>query len=188
MTNTDEPVEVREETAEGWRLTTPGAEIRAVRIDQERWRITTRSLRGRFVPRSSCETTFPRALVEQLVATTGPEWICDAIARHEDPDYVEKAIRDQLFSYFSPASFDGKRLLDFGCGNGASTMIMGRLLPNTEVIGVELDDANIAEATMILAHRRLENVRFLRSASALSLPPDIGMFDFVMLSAVFEHL
>lgn len=176
------------DTAGGWQLTTPEAEIRATRIEEGRWRITTRSLRGLFVPRASCETTFPRELVEQLIRTTGPEWICDAIARHEDPTYVEKVIRGQLFSYFSADGFQGKRLLDFGCGNGASTMIIGRLLPHTEVIGVELDDIRIAEAKAILAHRGLQNVRFLRSASPVSLPADVGMFDFVMLSAVFEHL
>jgi 2-polyprenyl-3-methyl-5-hydroxy-6-metoxy-1,4-benzoquinol methylase len=174
--------------AESWVLPSPDAEVRGTRIGNDRWRVTTRSLRGRLVPRGSCETTFPRELIEQLVRTTGPEWICDAIARHEDPGYVRKVIQDQLTAYFAADDFRGKRLLDFGCGNGASTMIIARLLPDTEVIGVELDATNIAEANAILSHRGLKNVQFLQSPSPNSLPPGIGTFDFVMLSAVFEHL
>jgi hypothetical protein len=61
------------------------AEVHVVPIDSRRWRVTTRSLRGAMVPRASCETTFPPHLIEMLLTTTGGEWICDAIARHEDP-------------------------------------------------------------------------------------------------------
>lgn len=173
---------------ESYCLISAAAEVRATAVGSSRWLLTTRSLCGRTVPRSSCETTFPRALVEQLVRTTGPEWICDAIARHEDPGAVRKVIEDQLTSYFHPETFRGKRLMDFGCGNGASTNIIGRLLPDTEVIGVDLNPTRIAEANTILAYRNLPNVHFLQSPSPESLPDEIGSFDFVMLSAVFEHL
>jgi 2-polyprenyl-3-methyl-5-hydroxy-6-metoxy-1,4-benzoquinol methylase len=173
---------------ESWSVVAAHAEIRGTRIGESRWRITTRSTGGKDVPRASCDTSFPRALIEQLLRTTDPEWICDAIARFEDPAYVRKVLQDQIFSYFAPSSLDGKRVLDFGCGNGASTSILARLLPNTEVIGVELDPARIAEGTAILSHLRLPNVQLLQSPAADALPPGIGQFDFVMLSAVFEHL
>jgi 2-polyprenyl-3-methyl-5-hydroxy-6-metoxy-1,4-benzoquinol methylase len=171
-----------------WSITSPHAVVQVTPLEGSRWRLTTRPLRGRLVSRDSCETSFPRELIEQLAESTGPEWICDAIARHEDPEYVHKVIEDQLTAYFPLASFTGKRLLDFGCGNGASTMIIGKLLPDTEVIGVELDATRISEANAILAHRKLPNVRFLTSPSPESLPDGIGRFDFVMFSAVFEHL
>jgi 2-polyprenyl-3-methyl-5-hydroxy-6-metoxy-1,4-benzoquinol methylase len=80
------------------------------------------------------------------------------------------------------------QLLDFGCGNGASTMTIGRLLPRTEVVGVELSPEKIEMANRIRAFRSLDNVKFLCSPSGSELPPGLGHFDFVMLSAVYEHL
>jgi cyclopropane fatty-acyl-phospholipid synthase-like methyltransferase len=175
-------------STETWSVRDAAAEVSAVRISDSRWRITTRSLHGGQAPRASCETAFPRELIERLLLTTGSEWICDAIARHEDPAYVQQVLRRQLFAYFPPDAFVGKRLLDFGCGNGASTMFIAASLPRTEVIGVELDASRIAEANLILAHRGLKNAQFVQSPSGDSLPSDVAMFDFVMLSAVFEHL
>lgn len=176
------------QTEQGWSIFNADADIRLVPIGDGRWRVTTRSLRGRPVPRAACETTFPPDLIEFLARTTGPEWICDAIGRHEDPSYVQAVVERQVTAYFPLEAFKGKRFLDFGCGNGASTLTLARLLPDTEVIGVELDRTNIEEANAILRHRGLDNVRFLLSPSGDSLPEGIGQFDFVMLCAVYEHL
>ncbi len=173
---------------DGWRIVTPRAEVSATPVGAQRWRLSSRSLVGARVPRSSCETTFPRQLVEQLLQTTSPEWICDAIARHEDPAYIRAEMQSQLFAYFPASAYAGRRILDFGCGNGASTMAIAELLPDSEVVGVELDARRISEAHAILEHRGLKNVRFLCSPSGEQLPEGIGSFDFVMLSAVFEHL
>jgi len=179
---------VSHDARNAWRIVTPRAEISATAIDARRWRLSSRSLVGARVPRSSCETTFPRQLVEQLLETTSPEWICDAIARHEDPAYIRAEMQSQLFAYFPRSEYAGRRILDFGCGNGASTMAIAELLPEAEVIGVELDARRISEAHAILEHRGISNARFLCSPSGEQLPPGIGSFDFVMLSAVFEHL
>jgi SAM-dependent methyltransferase len=140
------------------------------------------------VPRATCDTTFPRELIELLLASTAPEWICDAIARHEDPAYIEDELRSQLLAYFPLGYYEGRRILDFGCGNGASTLAMAALLPHAEVVGVELSRDKLTEAGAILRHRNAGNARFLQSPSGDSLPADIGEFDVVMLSAVFEHL
>ena len=67
-------------------------------------------------------------------------------------------------------------------------MTIGRLLPRTEVVGVELSPEKIEMANRIRAFRSLDNVKFLCSPSGSELPPGIGHFDFVMLSAVYEHL
>jgi predicted O-methyltransferase YrrM len=70
---------------------------------------------------------------------------------------------------------------------GASTIFIAELLPETEVIGVELDSQRVELARMVLAARGLKNIGFEQSPGPESLPEDIGLFDFVMLSAVYEH-
>ena len=47
----------------------------------------------------------------------------------EDPRYVERAIRNDVLGYVEARAFAGKRVLDFGCGAGASTLVMSRMLP-----------------------------------------------------------
>jgi len=190
VVNTASPVGQAQQPADGrWRFATARAEVSVVPLRAGRWHVSTRSLVGDPVPRASCETSFPLELVQRLLRTTSPEWICDALARHEDPAYVRGEMQSQLLAYFPRDAYAGKRLLDFGCGNGASTMAIAELLPRTEVTGVELDRDRLDEAAAILEHRGgLDNVRFLRSPSGESLPDGIGTFDFVMLSAVFEHL
>jgi predicted O-methyltransferase YrrM len=184
------PVDVTPATdaSHNWRIVTPRAEISATAIGAHRWRISSRSLVGSGVPRGSCDTTFPRELVERLLNTTAPEWICDTIARHEDPAYIRTEMRTQLFAYFPPSAYAGRRLLDFGCGSGASTMAIAELLPDTDVVGVVLNKRRLSEADAILEHRALANARFMCSPSGEQLPAGIGSFAFVMLSAVFEHL
>ncbi|MBI3895007.1 MAG: class I SAM-dependent methyltransferase [Acidobacteria bacterium] len=143
---------------------------------------------NRFLPRRSCETTFPLELIQFLIEKMDGSWLCDSIARHEDPAYVTAIIRRQLFSYLPVSAYRGKRLLDFGCGTGASTFAIAQSLPETEVVGIELEGALIEVARRIADFRGLANAQFLQSSDAENLPPNVGMFDFVMLCAVYEHL
>jgi 2-polyprenyl-3-methyl-5-hydroxy-6-metoxy-1,4-benzoquinol methylase len=143
--------------------------------------------RNAFIPRASCETSLPLNVISSFLDASFNQ-LCDSLARHEDPEYVKKVLGAQLLGYLDAADFRGKRLLDFGCGQGASTLCIGAMFPETEVVGVELDAERIELARSVLAARSLSNVRFLVSPDANSLPPEIGTFDFVMLSAVYEHL
>jgi 2-polyprenyl-3-methyl-5-hydroxy-6-metoxy-1,4-benzoquinol methylase len=143
--------------------------------------------RSVFVPLASCETSLPPDVIAAFLDLSFA-WLCDSLARHDDPDYVQKVLQNQLLAYVEPSDFQGKRLLDFGCGSGASTLCMGTLLPDTEVVGIDLNPRNIALARRVLAVRQLSNVQFLVSSDPNSLAPGIGTFDFVVLSAVYEHL
>jgi len=140
-----------------------------------------------FIPRRSCETSLPPDVIAAFLEVSFT-WLCDSLARHEEPEYVQGVLAGQLLAYVAAADFRGKRLLDFGCGSGASTFFLGAAFPETEVVGVELSAVQLALANRVLAARPLANVRFLLSPDPVSLPPAIGIFDFVMLSAVYEHL
>jgi SAM-dependent methyltransferase len=145
-------------------------------------------LPGVYLPRSACETTYSIELITQLLSLSGFSWLCDHIARDEDGDGVQKAMEIGMFSFVRKEAFRGCRLLDFGCGSGASSAILGRMLPDTEVIGVELTAELLAFANALVRHHRLSNVRFFASPCGTALPEGLPAFDFINLSAVYEHL
>lgn len=132
-------------------------------------------------------TSYPLALVREVYAAKGL-YVCDEIMREEDPRYVEHAIRHEVLGYVEAAAFAGKRVLDFGCGSGASTLVMSRLLPRCELVGVELEERLLRLARLRAEGLGRTGMQFLLSPSGTSLPEGIGEFDYIVLSAVFEHL
>ena len=142
-----------------------------------------------YIHRSSCETAYPTGLIEQILNVKGPEYLCDEIARDEDGAYIESHLRATLFACLPVSAFASKRLLDFGCGSGASTMIMARALPeSTRIVGVELEGKFLGVARARADFYQKTNVSFQQSPSGDRLPEQLGMFDFIVLPAVFEHL
>jgi 2-polyprenyl-3-methyl-5-hydroxy-6-metoxy-1,4-benzoquinol methylase len=136
---------------------------------------------------STWTTAYPAELVYEIHAAKGA-YVCDEIMREEDPRYVEHAIRHEMLGYAEPAAFGGKRVLDFGCGAGASTLVMTRLLPPCEIVGIELNQRLLDLARLRAEHLGKPGLRFLLSPSGTSLPEGIGQFDYIVLSAVYEHL
>lgn len=143
---------------------------------------------GLFIPVSSCETSYPLELIQEILAATGFAYLCDEILRDESPAYVEGLIRQGLFAYVDEQAFAGKTILDFGCGSGASTMALCRLAPQARIVGIELEEKYLRVAKMRRQHRGVTNAEFILSSSAEHISPDIGAFDYVVLSSVYEHL
>jgi 2-polyprenyl-3-methyl-5-hydroxy-6-metoxy-1,4-benzoquinol methylase len=132
-------------------------------------------------------TAYPAPLIEAIYSAKGL-YLCDEIMRDEDPRYVERSIRHDVLGYVDAAEFAGKRILDFGCGAGASTMVLRRLLPPCEIVGVDLEERLLRLARLRAEHYGHSDLRFLESPSPEHLPHDLGLFDYVLFSAVFEHL
>lgn len=141
-----------------------------------------------FMPKSTCETAYPLGLITNILDIKGPAYLCDEILRDESPQYVEKHLRYELLGYLVEEEFKAKRLLDFGCGSGASTMVLARMFPDTEIVGIELEKNLLSLAQLRAEYYGYENVKLMVSPSPESLPPQIGSFDYVVLSAVYEHL
>jgi 2-polyprenyl-3-methyl-5-hydroxy-6-metoxy-1,4-benzoquinol methylase len=140
------------------------------------------------VPFRECETSYGLGLIELLLEISGPSWLCDAILRDESPTYVQLDLELGLLSFLDADEFRGKRILDFGCGAGASTAILGRMFPSASVLGLELEAFRLDVARAVAGHHGLTNVSFAASPGPDELPADLGRFDFVVLSAVLEHL
>ncbi len=141
-----------------------------------------------FSPRLECTTRYPKDLIQLILDVKEPAWLCDEIARDEDPDYVQKHLEIEMRAYFRFEDFDRKRILDFGCGSGASTALLARMFPRSEVVGVELDKNLLRVARSRADYYNFNNVSFLQSPSGENLPDNLGRFDLVVLSAVYEHL
>jgi SAM-dependent methyltransferase len=151
-------------------LTATEGFVEVVPIPNDRFRVTLRPRdRTAFIPRRSCETSLPPDVISSFLDVSFTR-LCDSLARHDDPEYVRRVLGNQLLAYFDASEFPGKRVLDFGCGTGASTLCMGAMFPETELVGVELNPDKIDLARQVLAARPLSNVRFLQSPDPNSFP------------------
>jgi 2-polyprenyl-3-methyl-5-hydroxy-6-metoxy-1,4-benzoquinol methylase len=137
---------------------------------------------------SRCMTAYPVSLIEAIVEVKGVAWVCDEISRDEDPESIQRFFENDFLPYVSPEEFEGKRILDFGCGSGSSTMVLSRMFPKSTIVGLELSPEYLMIARARQSFYGCENVTFKLSPSGTSLPQDLGHFDFIVMSAVFEHL
>lgn len=77
------------------------------------------------------------------------------------------------------ADFDGKRVLEIGCGDGRMTGLYAKQA--TEVLGVDTDEQSILEARAALPAHLADRVEF-RVAEAQSLNVPRPRFDIAFLS------
>lgn len=164
--------------ADGWRIT--------LEPSGDRTRINVRDARGRFHPFPELLTRYPRSLIEEFLKVKGPVWFTGEIARDEKTDYLETIFTTAVLGYLDPDRLKHARVLDFGCGRGASTAIMGRRFREATIVGTDIHDLTIAEARADF--HKLDNVSFVRTSSGDVLPRGLGTFDCIILSAVYEHI
>jgi SAM-dependent methyltransferase len=141
-----------------------------------------------YVSRRQILTSYSDDLVSLILKIKGPGYLCDEIARDEDPSYVRASLSADLFGFFRPGRFVGKRILDFGSGSGASTVALRDLFPGADIAGVELDRDLREIARARARYYRFSPDCFWMAPDGEHLPDGIGTFDLVVLSAVWEHL
>jgi 2-polyprenyl-3-methyl-5-hydroxy-6-metoxy-1,4-benzoquinol methylase len=168
-------------------MTGAGGVVQVTALPDGKRRISVEPKPGLTVARRSWDTSYPLVLVQAIHAIKGV-YVCDEIMREEDPRYVEHCLRHEALGYLDAADFAGRRVLDFGCGAGASTMVLARLLPPCEIVGVELQQTLLWIARLRAEHFHRTGVRFLRSPAGDVFPEGLGLFDYILFSAVYEHL
>jgi ubiquinone/menaquinone biosynthesis C-methylase UbiE len=90
-------------------------------------------------------------------------------------------------AFFLPHLRAGMRVLDLGCGPGSITLGLAEAVAPGEVVGVEFQPAQVAQAQALSAARGVMNVRF-EVADVYRLPVPDGSFDAVFAHAVLMHL
>lgn len=142
-----------------------------------------------FMPIGIWETSYPFQLIEKILDVKGPAFLCDEIMRDESPECLQNSFYYSILGHINDEQLNGKKILDFGCGCGASTMVLNRMFPNSQIVGVELESKFLDIAILRAAHYKIHGcTKFLLSPDGESLPPDLGEFDFIILNAVYEHL
>ncbi|HEX6639044.1 MAG TPA: methyltransferase domain-containing protein [Steroidobacteraceae bacterium] len=161
--------------------------LRVELLEDGRHRLIVQPHAGQAVHHRKWVSSYPLEMILQFFAAKDLS-VCDEIMREEDPKYVEHKLRSEVLAYLPPSAFAGKRILDFGCGSGASPLVLGRLLPPCEIVGIELEPKLLELARLRARYFGRPSLKLLQSPSPDSLPPELGEFDFIMFNAVFEHL
>ncbi len=140
------------------------------------------------IPIARWTTRYPIGLIEKILRIKTAEYLCDEIRRDEDESYIRKSMDVEILGYLNAEDFAGTRILDFGCGSGSSTLVLARMFPDAEIIGCELVTDYVDLANERAAFYGKNNLVFLQSPDGNHLPDNLGKFDYIVLSAVFEHL
>jgi len=80
-----------------------------------------------------------------------------------------------------PGDFKANRILDYGCGTGATSKQLSSLFPNAKVIGTDISDASVLYAKRI---HSADNLEFINFTYLEKCEP----FDLVYLNCVLHHI
>lgn len=85
-------------------------------------------------------------------------------------------LNQALLAYALP--FEGRRILDVGCGAGATSLAFGAALPDAEITGLDLSGALVAAAQARVDGRA--NVQFVAGDASVWTPADGAPFDLIV--------
>lgn len=132
---------------------------------------------------------FPRRVWGE-VELSGAQWLATPEGRRDLEDHTQRRLhvfRTQVVPWLASArSLSGARILEIGCGTGASTVALAEQGANVTAIDID-------EASLVVARDRcrLHGVaaEFLQvNGAATEQLPQLGQFDFVIFFACLEHM
>jgi SAM-dependent methyltransferase len=138
-------------------------------------------------PYSELKTQLSLQTLIKMASKKG-RYFREEIERSENPNYLQRKIEILLKEFGIALSH--KKMLDFGCGAGASTLIFLRC-GATDVTGVEVDDtlldiANSRLNDFFQTGYRLVKIEYIDGK--YSMPFSDGEFDIVWAQAIMEHV
>jgi 2-polyprenyl-3-methyl-5-hydroxy-6-metoxy-1,4-benzoquinol methylase len=140
---------------------------------------------GRPARESAFETFYSKELLEKILDVK-KQWFKDEIDRSELPTYLELPLR-KLLQRFS-IDLHNQTILDFGCGCGASPVILAKL-GGKNIVGVDSSKDAIAIARLRARDYSLANkVDFLYLRETRKLPFKDASFTVIFCNGVIEHI
>lgn len=101
--------------------------------------------------------------------------------------WMRERSASNFLGFFLPHLRPGMSLLDCGCGPGSLTIDLATMLTPGQVVGIDVEEAQIDAARALAAERRIANVRFAVE-SAYALPFASSSFEAVLASMVLMHV
>jgi len=136
---------------------------------------------------SEFETQLSLETLTKIGARKG-RYFRDEIERSENPNYMKRKLQILLKEF--EISLSQKRILDFGCGSGASTLNFLRC-GATDVTGVEVDESLLDIAVSRLNDFFQEGYELIKIGyldGEYCMPFSDGEFDIAWAHAVMEHI
>lgn len=97
---------------------------------------------------------------------------------------MQRGLHWLILSHVDPDEIGSGTILDFGCGGGASTMILARMFPRARIVGVEIDPGVMSIAHARRDHYGYENVELHLAKSATRVGEDVGPVDGIVLDGL----
>jgi ubiquinone/menaquinone biosynthesis C-methylase UbiE len=111
-------------------------------------------------------------------------------SQHANPPFEQRlALRTAANegAFFLPFLRPGMRVLDVGCGFGSITLGLAERIAPGEIVGLDFQPSQIAQAQVLAASRGQRNVRF-DVADVYQLPFPDASFDAAFANTVLMHL
>lgn len=106
---------------------------------------------------------------------------------HTAPRHFQRRQAKAQAEFLMPHLGTGMTLLDCGCGPGAITVGLAKLVAPGQVIGIDIDDAQIAQARALAQSQNTSNVGF-EAGDVYNLRFADNTFDAVFSHGVLHHL
>lgn len=140
---------------------------------------------GGYKDESVFQTFYTRELLEKMLKIK-QDYLKDEIDRAEDPDYIEKPFLEFLNHY--SINLKDKKILDFGCGSGASSVILGKLGAE-KVVGVDVNEELLSIAKLRSRDYGFDDkIEFKLLSKTEKLPFEDKVFEIVVCNGVIEHI
>ncbi len=141
-------------------------------------------------PHSPIVTRYPLELIEKIFTCYSSAFTCDEVSRDIDESEAPLDVRLSISAYLDDSILTKSlKILDYGCGAGASTMVLGRLFPRAAITGRDIHFPFLEIATARARHYGFVNMRFEAvDTFGKDFQSNRGTFDIVFLNAVYEHL
>ncbi len=138
-------------------------------------------------PYSELDTKLSLTTLTKMALRKG-RYFRDEIERSENPNYLQRKIEILLREFGIELS--DRKMLDFGCGAGASTLIFLRC-GATHITGVEVDETLLNISKLRLSdffQNGYQLVKIKYIDGKYSMPFSDGEFDIVWAQALMEHI